>query len=199
MNKQEFLDALGKQLSGFPPEERDERLSFYAEMIDDRMEAGLSEADAVKDLGTPEAIAEQILKETPLITLAKKRMKPSRSLKAWEIVLLVLGSPIWLSLLIAAFAVALSLYAVLWSGIVSLWAVFAAAVGSAVGCTAGGILFSFTASLPVGLACVGAGIFASGLAIFLFFGCQAATRGILLFTRQLGIWTKRLFLKKEEA
>ena len=83
MNKQEFLDALGKQLSGFPPEERDERLSFYAEMIDDRMEAGLSEADAVKDLGTPEAIAEQILKETPLITLAKKRMKPSRSLKAW--------------------------------------------------------------------------------------------------------------------
>ena len=62
-----------------------------------------------------------------------------------------------------------------------------------------GILFSFTASLPVGLACVGAGIFASGLAIFLFFGCQAATRGILLFTRQLGIWTKRLFLKKEKA
>ncbi len=199
MTKHEFLTALEAHLAGFPREELAERLSFYSEMIDDHVEEGRPEEDAVSELGTPEAIAEQILKETPLITLAKKRMKPSRSLKAWEIVLLVLGSPLWLSLLIAAFAVALSLYAVLWSGIISLWAVFAAAVGSAVGCTAGGILFSFTASLPVGLACVGAGIFASGLAIFLFFGCQAATRGILLFTRQLGIWTKRLFLKKEKA
>lgn len=199
MTKQEFLNALQKHLAGFPQSESDERLSFYSEMIDDRMEAGLSEADAVKDLGTPEAIAEQILKETPLFTLAKKKMKPSRSLKAWEIVLLVLGSPIWLSLLVAAFAVALSLYAVLWSGIISLWAVFAAIVGTAVGCTAGGILFLFTAGVPIGLATVGVGLFSCGIGILLFFGCRAATAGILLFTKKLALWTKRLFLKKEEV
>lgn len=199
MTKHEFLTALEAHLAGFPREELAERLSFYSEMIDDRVEEGRPEEDAVSELGTPKAVAEQILKETPLITLAKKRMKPSRSLKAWEIVLLALGSPIWLSLLIAAFAVTLSLYAVLWSGIISLWAVFAATVGSAVGCMAGGVLFLFTAGVPVGLACVGVGIFASGLSIFLFFGCRAATRGILLFTRQLGIWIKRLFLRREEA
>ena len=171
MTKKEFLDALKAELSGFSQKEQEEHLGFYGEMIDDHTEEGLSEETAVDAIGTPKKIAEQILKETPLFKLSKEKIKPKRRLGAWEIVLLALGSPIWLSLLIAAFAVALSLYAVLWSGIISLWAVFAAAVGSAVGCTAGGILFSFTASLPVGLACVGVGIFASGLAIFLFFGC----------------------------
>ena len=199
MNKQEFLDALQKHLAGFPKEELAERLSFYSEMIDDRIESGLSEEDATAELGTPMAVAEQILKGTPLLRLAKERVKPKRRLAAWEIILLALGSPIWLSLLIAVFAVALALYAVLWSGIVSLWAVFAATVGSAVGCTAGGILFLFTAGVPVGLACVGVGIFASGLSVFLFFVCKAATRGTLILTKQLALWTKRLFLKKEEA
>lgn len=199
MTKQEFLAALDERLSGFPNDERAERLSFYSEMIDDRTEAGIPEEDAVSELGTPKAVAEQILKETPLITLAKRRMKPSRSLKAWEIVLLALGSPIWLSLLIAVFAVALALYAVLWSGIISLWAIFAATVGSAVGCTAGGILFLFTTGVPVGLAVIGCGLLCAGLSIFLFFGFRAATKGILLFTKQIAIWTKRLFLRKEEA
>ena len=63
-------------------------------------------------------------------------MRPRRQLKAWEIVLLVLGSPLWLSL---------------------------------------------------------------GLAIVLFFGCRAATKGILTLTRRIASWLKHCFLRKEDA
>ena len=54
MTKQDFLCALQKRLSGLPMRELEERLGFYGEMIDDRMEDGLSEADAVDNARTPD-------------------------------------------------------------------------------------------------------------------------------------------------
>ena len=122
MTKQEFLKALEAALSGFPEEELNDRLRFYSEMIDDRIEDGLSEEEAVAKIGTPKAVSEQILKDTPLFKLAKEKIKPKRRLAAWEIVLIALGSPIWISLLVSLLAVVLSAYASLWSAIVSLWA-----------------------------------------------------------------------------
>ena len=47
MNKQEFLDALRERLSGLPSREVEDRLGFYGEIIDDRIEEGISEHDAV--------------------------------------------------------------------------------------------------------------------------------------------------------
>jgi hypothetical protein len=41
MNKQEFLTALKKALSPLSKADLEERLSFYSEMIDDRIEEGL--------------------------------------------------------------------------------------------------------------------------------------------------------------
>ena len=43
MRKWEFLSTLKNRLSGFPKQEVEERLNFYSEMIDDRMEEGLNE------------------------------------------------------------------------------------------------------------------------------------------------------------
>ncbi len=42
MTKQEFIAELRKGLSGLPKKELEERLTFYSEMIDDRMEEGLT-------------------------------------------------------------------------------------------------------------------------------------------------------------
>ena len=47
MNKLEFIAELRDRLSGLPQGEVEERLSFYSEMIDDRMEDGVSEKEAV--------------------------------------------------------------------------------------------------------------------------------------------------------
>ena len=110
MNKQEFLAQLRKEITGLPKDDIDERLTFYSEMIEDRIEEGLSEEEAISEIGSVGEMAAQTIADTPLAKIAKERIRTKGRLKAWEIVLLVLGSPIWLSLGIAAAAVILALY-----------------------------------------------------------------------------------------
>lgn len=197
MTKAEFITELKKRLSGLPMRELEESLSFYGEMIDDRIEDGLPEEDAVKDVGEISEIAEQIISEIPLTTLAKERIKPKRRIKAWKTVLLVLGSPIWLSLLIAAFAVTVSVYAVLWSVIVSVWAAFGAFVGGSVGGVGAFAVFVCTADIPSALVMLSGDAVCAGLAIFTFIGCKAATGVIVRLTVKIPLTVKKLFVKKE--
>ena len=56
MNKREFLVQLRKGLSGLPQDDIEERLSFYSEMIDDQMEEGFSEEQAVAAAGPVDEI-----------------------------------------------------------------------------------------------------------------------------------------------
>lgn len=197
MTKSEFLDALRRRLSGLPRQEMEDRLAFWSEMIEDRREAGLSEEDAVRDIGSVEEIAAQIIAEVPLAKIARERVKSQRRLHIWEIVLLVLGSPIWFSLAIAAFSVALSLYAVLWSLVVSLWAVLASFAACTVGGSIAGIVFIGVGEVPAGVFLLGAGIVCAGLAILFIFGCKAATRGALLLTRAVVLGIKKCFVGRE--
>lgn len=199
MSKQEFLVQLRKGLSGLPQNDIEERLTFYSEMIDDRMEDGLSEENAVREIGNVDEIISQIVADTPLAELVREKIKPKKRRKAWEIILLVLGSPIWLSLLIAAFAVILSLYIVLWSVIVSLWTAFGSVIGCALGVIAAGIGFALGGNGLTGIAMIGAGIVCVGLSIFLFYGCKVATKGTLLLTKKIALGIKNCFVKKEEA
>ena len=198
MNKQEFLDKLRAGLSGLPRQDVEERLAFYAEMIDDRTEDGLSEAEAVAAVGTVEEIVAQVLAETPFAKLAVERVKPKHRLEGWEIVLLVVGSPLWLSLVIAAVSVIFSLYAVLWSLIVALWSLFGAFVGGAFGGLLGGIVLALAVNPPAGLALIAAGLVLAGLSILLFIGCKAATAGIVWLTKRILLGMKNALLKKEE-
>ena len=167
-------------------------MTFYGEMLDDQMEEGLSEEEAVAAVGPVDEIVRQIIADTPLAKLARERMRPRRQLKAWEIVLLVLGSPLWLSLGLAAIAVIFAFYVVLWSVSVSLWAV--CAVG---GLPAFAVLIARSGAAA--LAILAAGMVCAGLAIFLFFGCRAAAKGILTLTRRIASWLKHCFLRKEAA
>ena len=65
MTKQEFLDTLRAGLSGLTEADASERITFYSEMIDDRMEEGLSEQDAVAQIGDVQCIIDDILAEIP--------------------------------------------------------------------------------------------------------------------------------------
>ncbi len=199
MTKQEFLSQLRSGLVGLPQNDVEERLEFYSEMIDDRMEEGVSEEEAVADIGNVEEIISRIISEIPLAKIVKEKITPNKKFKAWEIILLVLGSPIWLSLIIAAIAVVLSLYITLWSIIISLWAAF----GSVAGCSFGGILsgafFVINGNILTGIALIGAGITLLGLSIFLFYGCKSATKGIIKLTKVIALKIKNSFVKKEEA
>ena len=81
MTKTEFLDELRSRLSGLPQSDLDERLLYFREMIDDRMEDGLTEEEAVSDIGSVDEIVDHIMEETPLSKLVRENAKRKRSLK----------------------------------------------------------------------------------------------------------------------
>ena len=199
MNKQEFLTELRKGLSGLPQNDIEERLAFYGEMLDDRIEEGLSEDAAVAEIGDANEIVRQTVADIPLAKLAKERIKPKRRLKAWEIILLALGSPVWLSILTAAAAVIFSLYASVWAVIVSLWSVFVSLAVCAVGSVPLCVLLVAGGSGASGIVALSAGIICAGLSIFMFFGCRETARGILILTRKMTIGIKNRFIGKGEA
>ena len=196
MRKQQFLYELKKRLSRLPAKEATERLNFYSEMIDDKIEDGLSEEAAVRDVGATEKIAAEILAEAPLVRTTGKEHE--RGVGAGMILLLALGSPIWLSLLIAAFAIVISLYAVLFSLVVSLWAVLVSFVAAAPASVIAGIIFAACGNALSGVATVGAGLTLAGLAVFLFFGCKAVTRGSVELLKWSGRQIKKPFIRKRD-
>ena len=198
MNKKEYFDLLRERLSGLPRQETEERLSFYEEIIDDRMEEGLSEEEAIRELGTVEETASAILEEIPLSKIAKEKIRPKRKMKAWEIVLLAVGSPLWLTLLIVLASVLITVYAVLWSMVAAIWSIFGALASCAVGGVAEGIVLICTQSVFVGIAFIGAGLVLAGLSIFFFFCCSSATTGTVRLTKLIVRGIKRCFVGKEK-
>ena len=200
MNKTEFLEKLRAALSSLPQSDIEEKVGFYSEMIDDRMEDGLSEEEAVATVGSVEEIVREIVADIPLSKIAKEKIKPKRKMRAWEIVLLILGSPIWLSLLIAAFAVLISVYACIWSAIAVFWSAFATLAAVFLFGITVGIWTMVAGTFPVGVLLLGGGLASGGLAIFSFIGCLAATKGVAILTKNIVIWTKtKLFRKESKA
>ena len=198
MNKQEFITSLREKLSGLPQREVEERLAFYREMIDDRIEEGVCEEEAVRDIGSVDEIVSHIVSEIPLSSIVKNKMKPERRLRAREIVLLAVGSPVWLSLLVAALAVIAGLYVSVWSIIISLWAVFVSLVACSLGGVAACVALCVVGNALTGIFMLGAGISCAGVSIFAFFGCKAATKGLLLLTKKAVLGVKNRFVKREE-
>ena len=155
MDKNTFLTQLQKRLKGLPEEDLQRTLEYYREMIEDRMEEGLSEEEAVANIGSVEQIAEPLLPKTP-----------KRKLTAWEITLLILGFPLWFPLLVSAAAVVIAL-------VVSIYAVDI----SLAACCVGGILCAVVYLVQLHFAgaafLFGAGLLCGGLAIFCFWGSNA--------------------------
>ena len=65
MNKEKFLAALRRRLRALPADEVERILAYYREMIDDKVESGWTEEDAVKEYGSISALAQKILAEKP--------------------------------------------------------------------------------------------------------------------------------------
>lgn len=200
MNKQDFLKELENAICGLPDEDIQKSLDFYGEMIDDRIEDGISEEEAIAQIGNIEEIAKQILIDTPITKLVKQKIKNKRRMGALEIVLLILGSPIWLALMIAIIAVVISVYVSLWSVVISFWACLAAFWGSAFGGFVSAVILILSGqNLYAAFAMLAAGVFLVGFGILFFFVCKSSTKGMVWLTKKITLWIKSLFLKKEEA
>ena len=197
MNKSEFLSALGALLSELPKADAQRSLEFYGEMIDDRTEDGLTEEEAVAAIGTPEEIAAQIRGENTVVKTVQDVANKRRSLRWWELLLLILGSPLWISLLTAAAAILIALYIVIWSGAISMYATeVALIVTSLVGIAFSVVLF-VQGNIGAGIALLGVSLLLAGFCIAFFLACHYTGKALWNGTLWIGRKIRSAFRKKE--
>ena len=195
MTKSEFLSALENRLSGLPKDDVQKSIDYYGEIIDDRMEEGLTEEETVAAVGSVEEIASQILKDTPLVKLVKEKVRPSRT----QIILLILGSPVWLPLLLTVVILILTAYIVLWVVILSLYAVDLCVAAGAVAGIIGSFLWIPAGNMVQFAFVLGLGLVCAGGTVLLFFGFNQITKGICRLSKWILLRLKSCFVRKGEA
>ena len=178
MNKNEFLNQITNALSGLPQEEIKKTLDYYSEIIDDAVEDGDDEQEVIARLGSIDDIAEKIINETPIRKFVKEDVK-NYNMSIPVIILLIIGSPIWLSLLISALSVVFSVYAAIWTVIASLFAVFAALALS-------GVALIIASPFLIGV---------KPLEAMFSFGTALVCAGISVFFFFLSVWSAKMIIK----
>ena len=183
MNRLEFFTALDKALSVLPPSESDKATRYYHEIFDDRLEEGLSEEEIVASFESIDTIAQRIIDETPMHTLIKDKARTIRTgSRTLNIVLLVLGFPLWFPLLMTILMVVLSFYFVIWSLILAVFAVVLALGLTALAGIFGSPFVFMGDSMAAGLLTVGGGLVSGGLAILAFFPAVYASKALIRLT-----------------
>jgi uncharacterized membrane protein len=194
MTKFEYLNALAGALTGIPDAAK--CVAYYGEIIDDRIEDGMSEEAAVASRDDIYTVRERLIAETPLPAFLKE--KGTRKVSTGMIVLLVLGFPLWFPLLMAGGAVALSWFVVvaclIFSAIVIVLALsFGGIAMVIVAC------FRFAASPAYGLFTVGGGFMAIGLSLLLIWPAMAAVRWLLWLIGFTAKGIKSVFVGKRKV
>lgn len=194
MNKADFLTELQRRIAEYPSEETKRSVEYYTEMLDDRIEEGMTEEEVVASLGSLTDIAEQIKCEIPLTTLVKHKAKEktkSKKMSPWVILMLILGFPLWGPLLLACFYVFFSLYMLIWVFDIVLWtgtvALGAVVLNGLIGC----IVNLVRLSVPSACFYLGSAMLALGLCIFWTWGTKVITKGIVYGTKRCFIQFKK--------
>lgn len=197
MNKREFLADLAEKIDCLPQEDINHWIDYYSEMIDDRIEDGMSEEQAVYAMGNVYDIATQIMIDTPIRTLVKTKAESARRLQSWEIVLLAVGAVVWVPLLIAAIAVVFSMYVTMWALLISAYAV---AVSFCVcGIASMAACFFVIGGTSEVIAAVGIGLILTGIGVIMILGLRYAAHGIVFISKTIWRGIKKLFIRKERA
>ena len=201
MSKDAFIGELRHRMAGLPKEAVDRTVEYYSELIADSMEDGLSEEEAVSRLGSLDEIVANVVKDTPLSQIVETRIQEKKAkrggIRAWEVILLVLGAPLWLPLLLAVLAVVLALYVTLWAVVIALWAVVAAVILTGVVAVVAGIVELCQLHLPQGLVLLGGGLVCMGLCALLFLLMKLITVGTVKLCKLIWTGIKSLFVGKK--
>lgn len=190
MTKDEFLSELKMQMEGLPEKDIKEAVAYYSEIIDDSMEDGTPEEDAVAALGDVGVIAAG-MKSSQTEDASDEKKRSFRKFTALEIVCLIVGFPIWISV----FAVALSLYITAIAIIFSFYAVAFSMIVSGVAASIASVI-GFATNNPAALFILGAGLIVMGLGIFLFIGMNRISIGFGRLSVRMLKSIKSFFVKE---
>jgi uncharacterized membrane protein len=196
MTKNEFLAVLEKGLRALSESDKEKSLEYYREMIDDRIENGQTEAEAVADMGNLNDIIAQILAESP-----KKEHpeKEKRTLSVPIIIMLILGAPIWASLALVAAIVVFAVYVAIWAVVVSFYAVAASFGAVAI---AGIFIAALSASAGNFIQMmfyVGVILFFAGATVLLFLACNKISAIVAKLSVLIAKGIAVIFTRKAET
>ena len=97
MTKNEFIKNLSDMLSGLDETDIQKSIEFYSEIIDDSIEDGVSEDEAIEALGNINDVVEQIrcdvLKQDGIFEEKSKNSENKRKLPVWAIILIMSKIP----------------------------------------------------------------------------------------------------------
>ena len=195
MTKKEFIKELRERLSGLPKDDLESRLSFYEESINDRMDDGKSEEEAIKELGTIDEIVNQVASETSLVTLVKEKAKPKRKLSGAEIALIAIGFPLWFPLVLTFLILCLVFCLVFW--IIGLIPLITCVSSLVVGLAE---FFSYFAVIGEAnsLGVLGMAIAGIGLAIMLIPAVIYSVKGTIKLVKLIMTGIKKLFIRRRK-
>ena len=183
MTKDEYLSELRAGLAAFSKDEVDRAVSFYEEMVDDRVEAGVSEEEAVGSLEPPAEAAARIISEMPAVPRAAARLRSPETPRSWSvafIVAVVIGSPVWIPLALGVIMVVVGCFIGLFGLLVAVWAIAA----------------SMLLGAPIGLLYLVAGVKAGSVAGALMgLGCGVAVAGVGVFGIHLAVAASKLLVR----
>lgn len=193
MKKKIFLNSLRARLKGLPEEDIRRTLEYYSEMIDDRMEDGLSEDRAVRAAGDPSEIANRIISEMPMKSVVKTRMNKGK-LGGVGIALIIIGSPLWIALLAVAFSLFITFYAVLWSLVVAAIAINVSLWASGLALPLCAAVYGFSGHVGGCVLILGASLILIGVSILLTGAVGALVKGAARLSRYPLVWVKRMMI-----
>lgn len=194
MNKKAFMKELARLLKHLPKEDREDALTYYGEYLAE-MDVD-EETDVTGRAGMPKEIAREIIENCTkkhLDTQKEQGGVKNSAMVIWMVILGICAAPIALPLIIAFFAVLLSVLIVLFS------------VVFVVGCCGVGFflvgIFSVMACFLVPgvgqkLVCMGVGAIGFSLALFLLVATVCLAE---VFAGGIGKVFKRIFLGKRVA
>lgn len=194
MTRNEYLEALARELAHIPAADYHDVMEFYAEYFD---EAGPEkEQQVAAELGSPRQLAAQIKAQGAIRDVTES---PKDGRKGWKAIWVgagaVFAAPIALPLALAAviilFAIVIVVGAVLFAFLVS--------ASAMVLCGVVLLLAAFAAiavSPPTGIMLLGFSLTTAGIGLLLFIPILALSR---LLIRNLALFINKKILKKQTA
>lgn len=161
------------------------------------VEDGKTDEEAVSEIGSTDEIVKKILLEQPLSKIVKDRADTGN--KATNLLIAILGFPLWFPLTLAFFAIVIAIYIVIWSVVVVLYATMAA---MGVSCIA--LLLTFILAIISGigtpsLIILSVTLITGSLAVLFFFAGYYVSKGILIASKSIWKGIKRMLIKKEKS
>lgn len=218
MTKTVFLEKVRSGISSLSENDIKRWIDYYSEMIDDRIEDGISEEDAVAAMGSVDDVISHILRDENAEPTNINNAEPNKKDKnlfdtikdfinrhvtdenrIWVILVVVLAVPIWVPVLTSLFGAIVSVVVSLFSVVVGIYAGAVALVAAFVGCVVKGIaVLSVGALLGSAMMYFGIGFICLGIGILMFLLANLCARLIIKGIKFVCSYVKSKIQKKEE-